>query len=69
VDGVSGSLAGQGLASLAFGGTVIVVGYAGERRADVSITDITWKGATIRGFSSRLFQPETIAVARDELLG
>jgi len=37
VDGVSGNLTGQALASLAFGGTV-VVGYAGGRQADVSIS-------------------------------
>src|SRR5262249_50868059 len=57
------------LASLAFGGTLVVVGYAGGRQADVSITDIIWKGATIRGFTFRLFKPETVAVAREVLLG
>ena len=69
VDGVSGNLTGQALASLAFGGTVVVVGYAGGRQADVSITDIIWKGATIRGFTFRLFKPETVAAAREVLLG
>jgi NADPH:quinone reductase len=69
VDGVSGNLTGQALASLAFGGTVIVVGYAGGRQAEVSITDIIWKGATIRGFTFRLFTPEKIAAAREVLLG
>jgi NADPH:quinone reductase-like Zn-dependent oxidoreductase len=69
VDGVSGNLTGQALASLAFGGTVIVVGYAGGRQAEVSITDIIWKGATIRGFTFRLFTPEKIAAARAVLLG
>src|SRR5262249_24252279 len=43
VDGVSGNLTGQALASLAFGGTVVVVGYAGGRQAKVSITDIICK--------------------------
>ena len=69
VDGVSGNLTGQALASLAFGGTVVVVGYAGGRQAEVSITDIIWKGATIRGFTFRLFKPETVAAAREVLLG
>ncbi|SOE87825.1 NADPH:quinone reductase [Burkholderia sp. YR290] len=69
VDGVSGILTGHALASLAFGGTVIVVGYAGGRQAEVSITDIIWKGATIRGFTFRLFTPEKIAAAREVLLG
>ena len=31
VDGVSGKLTGQALASLAFGGTIVVAGYAGGR--------------------------------------
>src|SRR5499433_3629769 len=69
VDGVSGNLTGQALASLAFGGTVVVVGYAGGRQAKVSITDIIWKGATIRGFTFRLFKSETVAAAREVLLG
>ena len=43
--------------------------YAGGRQANVSITDIIWKGATIRGFTFRLFKPETVAAAREVLLG
>ncbi|WP_161563969.1 quinone oxidoreductase family protein [Cupriavidus lacunae] len=69
VDGVSGTLTGQALASLAFGGTVVVVGYAGGREAEVSITDIIWKAATIRGFTFRLFAPETVAAANTAILG
>jgi NADPH:quinone reductase-like Zn-dependent oxidoreductase len=68
VDGVSGKLTGQALASLAYGGTVVVVGYAGGREAEVSITDIIWKAATIRGFTFRLFTKETVAAAREVLL-
>jgi len=68
VDGVSGKLTGQALASLAYGGTVVVVGYAGGREAEVSITDIIWKAATIRGFTFRLFTNETVAAAREVLL-
>lgn len=69
VDGVSGKLTGQALASLAFGGTVVVVGYAGGRETEVSITDIIWKAATIRGFTFRLFAPETVAAANQTILG
>ena len=68
VDGVSGKLTGQALASLAYGGTVVVVGYAGGREAEVSITDIISKAATIRGFTFRLFTKETVAAAREVLL-
>lgn len=69
VDGVSGQLTGQALASLAFGGTVVVVGYAGGREAQVNITDIIWKAATIRGFTFRLFAPETVKAADATILG
>jgi NADPH:quinone reductase-like Zn-dependent oxidoreductase len=69
VDGVSGRLTGQALASLAFGGTLVIAGYAGGREADVNVTDIIWKAATIRGFSFRLFTQQTLAAANAALLG
>jgi len=69
VDGVSGKLTGQALASLAFGGTIVVAGYAGGREAEVNVTDIIWKAATIRGFTFRLFAAETIGAANKAILG
>lgn len=69
VDGVSGQLTGQALASLAQGGTLVIAGYAGGRDVDVNVTDIIWKAATIRGFTFRLFTPQTIAAARAALGG
>ena len=69
VDGVSGKLTGQALSSLAFGGTLVIAGYAGGREADVNVTDIIWKAATIRGFTFRLFTPQTLAAAQAALLG
>lgn len=68
VDGVSGTLTGQALASLAHGGTLVIAGYAGGREADVNVTDIIWKAATIRGFTFRLFTPQTVAAADAALL-
>jgi len=62
-------LTGQALASLAFGGTIVVAGYAGGREADVNVTDIIWRAATIRGFAFRLFAPEIIASADETILG
>jgi NADPH:quinone reductase-like Zn-dependent oxidoreductase len=69
VDGVSGKLTGQALASLTFGGTMVVAGYAGGKEAEVNVTDIIWKAATISGFTFRRFAPETIAAANETLLG
>lgn len=69
IDGVSGKLTGQALGSLASGGTLAVVGYAGGRDAAIDVTDIIWKAATVRGFTFRLFAPQTLAAAREALLG
>ena len=68
VDGVSGKLTGEALASLAFDGTVVTAGYAGGREAEVNVTDIIWKAATIRGFTFRLFAQQTVAAANAALL-
>jgi NADPH:quinone reductase-like Zn-dependent oxidoreductase len=68
VDGVSGTLTGQALASLAFGGTLVIAGYAGGRQADVNVTDIIWKAAIVRGFTLRLFTPQTLASANATLV-
>jgi NADPH:quinone reductase len=68
VDGVSGKLTGELLASLAFGGTLVIAGYAGGREAEVNVTDIIWKAATIRGFTFRLFAQQTVAAANAALL-
>ncbi|MDE1172668.1 MAG: zinc-binding alcohol dehydrogenase family protein [Parvibaculaceae bacterium] len=69
VDGISGQLTGQELASLAPGGTLVIAGYAGGRDAQVNVTDIIWKAATVRGFTFRLFTPQTIAAASATLAG
>ena len=68
-DGVSGRLTGQALSSLAFGGTLVIAGYAGGREADINVTDIIWKAATIRGFIFRLFSPQTVMAASAALAG
>ena len=69
VDGVSGRLTGEALSSLAVGGTLIIAGYAGGREANINVTDVIWKAATIRGFTFRLFPPQTVAAADTALLG
>jgi NADPH:quinone reductase-like Zn-dependent oxidoreductase len=69
IDGVSGRLTGLALGSLALGGILAVVGYSGGRDAEINVTDIIWKAATIRGFTFRLFAPETLAAAQAALTG
>jgi NADPH:quinone reductase len=67
VDGVSGKLTKDSVGSLAQGGLLAVVGYAGGREAEVDVTDIIWKAATIRGFTMRLFTPEKLGAAQAKL--
>ncbi len=69
IDGVSGKLTGQALGALAPGGTLAIVGYAGGRDASIDVTDVIWKALTVRGFTFRLFSPETTAAAQKALLG
>ncbi|NVN09637.1 quinone oxidoreductase family protein [Nguyenibacter vanlangensis] len=69
IDGVSGALTKQALSALAFGGTLITVGYAAGRLADIDVTDVIWKAATIRGFTFRAQSSEVLATARAKLLG
>jgi len=66
VDGISGSLTKAALGSLAFGGMLVIAGYAGGRDAAVDVTDIIWKGAQIRGFTFKpgIFSAETVEAAQ-----
>lgn len=67
IDGVSGKLTKESVGSLAQGGLLAIAGYAGGRQAEVDVTDIIWKAATIRGFTMRLFPPQTLGAAQAEL--
>ncbi|MBV9909776.1 MAG: zinc-binding dehydrogenase [Hyphomicrobiales bacterium] len=69
IDGVGGSLMGEALGCLAFGGDYAMVGYAGGREANVNLTDVIWKAAKVRGFTLRAFAPQTIASALRTLTG
>ncbi|MFF3431478.1 zinc-binding alcohol dehydrogenase family protein [Streptomyces sp. NPDC002602] len=68
VDGVGGPFTGgEALASLAPGGTLVSVGYAGGKQASVNITDIIWRSAHIRGFMFTLFSTQTLIEANTNL--
>ena len=69
VDGVGGDLAGEALGTLAFGGMWISVGYAGGRKTSIDVTDLIWRGATVRGFIFRpeIFSGEAISAAQQML--
>jgi NADPH2:quinone reductase len=66
IDGVGGSVTGAALSCLAFGGMLISVGYADSRTTSIDVTDLIWRGATVRGFifNPSIFSAETIAAAQ-----
>jgi NADPH:quinone reductase-like Zn-dependent oxidoreductase len=67
VDGVGGPLAGAALGTLAFGGMLVSVGYAGGRKTEIDVTDLIWRAAKVRGFIFRpeVFNAETLAAAQN----
>jgi NADPH:quinone reductase-like Zn-dependent oxidoreductase len=51
IESLGGAFIGDGLSSLAVGGTLITVGYTAGRKADIDVTDIIWKRARVAGFA------------------
>ncbi|WP_433274931.1 quinone oxidoreductase family protein [Pseudonocardia xinjiangensis] len=68
LDGVGGAVTGEALGSLAVGGTLISIGYAGGMQATVNVTDLIWKNAHIHGFRFALFTAEQVTAADTALL-
>ena len=51
IESLGGAFIGDGLRSLAVGGTLITVGYTAGRKADVDVTDLIWKRTRMAGFA------------------
>jgi NADPH2:quinone reductase len=51
IESLGGAFIGDGLSSLAVGGTLITVGYTAGRKADIDVTDLIWKRARMAGFA------------------
>ena len=51
IESLGGAFIGDGLRSLAVGGTLITVGYTAGRKADVDVTDLIWKRSRMAGFA------------------
>jgi NADPH:quinone reductase-like Zn-dependent oxidoreductase len=66
IDGVGGTVTGAAIGSLAFGGMLISVGYAGGRVTEVDVTDLIWRGARVRGFMfhPNIFKADTIVAGQ-----
>src|SRR5258708_25928517 len=69
VDGVGGPLAGAALGTLAFGGMLVSVGYAGGRKTEIDVTDLIWRAAKVHGFIFRpeVFKSGTLSAAQNDI--
>ena len=59
IESLGGAFIGDGLRSLAVGGTLITVGYTAGRKAGIDVTDLIWKRARMVGFAL-VAQPPTV---------
>ena len=51
IESLGGAFIGDGLSSLAVGGTLITIGYTAGRKAGIDVTDLIWKRARMAGFA------------------
>ncbi|MCD0417293.1 zinc-binding alcohol dehydrogenase family protein [Rubrivivax sp. JA1024] len=63
IDGIGGTVTSEALSSLAMGGVLMTLGYAGGRKTTIDVTDLIWKGARMCGFSLFAQSPSGTAAA------
>jgi len=51
IDSIAGGVLGEALGALAPNGSLTILGYSAGRRATIDVTDLIWKGASIKSFS------------------
>ena len=51
IDSIAGDVLGAALGALAPNGSLTTLGYSAGRRANIDVTDLIWKRATIKSFS------------------
>jgi NADPH:quinone reductase len=51
IESLGGTFIGDGLSSLAVGGTLVTIGYTAGRKASIDVTDLIWKRARMAGFA------------------
>lgn len=50
IDGIGGEVLSEALGALAQGGSLTTLGYAAGRKSTIDVTNLIWKGASIRSF-------------------
>jgi NADPH:quinone reductase len=51
IDAIGGEILGEALGTLAMGGSLTTLGYAAGRKANIDVTDLIWKRASMKSFS------------------
>jgi NADPH:quinone reductase len=59
IESLGGTFIGDGLGTLAVGGTLVTLGYTAGRKASIDVTDLIWKRARMAGFAL-LVQPAVV---------
>jgi NADPH2:quinone reductase len=50
IDAIGGSILSEALGTLAAGGSLTTLGYAADRKSTIDLTDLIWKGTSIKSF-------------------
>jgi NADPH2:quinone reductase len=51
IDAIGGDILSESLSTLAMGGSATTLGYSAGRKATIDVTDLIWKGASMKSFS------------------
>jgi NADPH:quinone reductase len=68
IESLGGSFIGDGLGSLAIGGTLITIGYTAGRKAGIDVTDLIWKRARMAGFALLMQTPAVKRKAWEQVM-
>jgi NADPH2:quinone reductase len=63
IDAIGGAILGEALSTVAPGGTLTTLGYAAGRNATIDVTNLIWKGASIKSFMLFAQPPTAFAEA------
>jgi NADPH:quinone reductase len=68
IESLGGTFIGDGLGSLAVGGTLVTIGYTAGRKAAIDVTDLIWKRARMSGFALLVQTPAVKRKAWEQIM-
>jgi len=69
IDAIGGAILGEALSTLAPGGSLTTLGYSAGRNATIDVTNLIWKGASIKSFMLFAQPPDAFAEAWKTIVG